>query len=253
MSAARLAPWSSCVNMISQGTGTRVPGPEHPQRNAITANLLSKSGLTGSRVERDLNLLEYGVGEAAHCLREDNLKGVLGTHFGLNNLDPDTRKKQADGCNIGSLLIMNAAMLHPSIAAGQWLSGISEVSQLKNEENVVSNLSLAWERIIGHDFHLVLAPALEAVHAVQTAGKPDGLAQARHVGGGAAEAIAHACADPEVDHAGQLPNKVEDRNQALAGSAPQAMAALRNLTISVMRWAGENNIDAALRRRSIRP
>ena len=202
-------------------------------------------------MERDLNLLEYGVVEAARCLREDDLKGVLDTHFRLNNLDPDCRKKQADGCTIGALLIMTAAMLHRLIAPGQWLSGISDACKLKNDENVVSNLSLAWERIIGHDFHPVLAPALEAVHAEQTAGKPDGLAQARHVGGGAAEAIAHACADPEVDHAGPLPNKVEDRYQAFIASAPQAMATVGNRTIGVIRLAGATNIAPALRRRSI--
>lgn len=97
--------------MINQGNGTRVPGPEQRKRNAITANLLSKSGLTGNRVERDLNLLEYGVGEAARCLLEDNLKGLLDTHFGLDNLDPDSRKTPADGCAIVALLMMNAAML----------------------------------------------------------------------------------------------------------------------------------------------
>ena len=90
---------------------------------------------------------------------------------------------------------MSAAMLHPSIAAGRWLSGISDPSQLKNEENVVNILSHEWERIMRHDFHPVPEPALEAVHAVQTAGKPDGLALMRHVVCAAAEPIAHACAD----------------------------------------------------------
>ena len=89
-----------------------------------------------------------------------------------------------------------------------------------------------------HDFH----PALGAIHAVETAGEVDGLVQARHVVCAAAEPIAHACDDLDADHAGPLCNKSEDRYQACIATAPQAMAALGNLTINVMRWAGENNI-----------
>ena len=46
---------------------------------------------------------------------------------------------------------------------------------------------------------------------------------------------------------------VEDRSQVCTGSAPQVMAALRNLTISVIRVAGETNIVAALRRHAVHP
>lgn len=45
----------------------------------------------------------------------------------------------------------------------------------------------------------------------------------------------------------------EDRSQVRTGSAPQIMAALRNLTISVIRLAGETNIAAALRRYAVHP
>ena len=45
----------------------------------------------------------------------------------------------------------------------------------------------------------------------------------------------------------------EDRSQVRTGSAPQIMAALRDLTISVMRIAGEANIAAALRRCTVHP
>ena len=40
----------------------------------------------------------------------------------------------------------------------------------------------------------------------------------------------------------------EDASQVRKGSAPQVMAALRNVVVSVLRSAGENNIAAALRR-----
>ena len=40
----------------------------------------------------------------------------------------------------------------------------------------------------------------------------------------------------------------EDRSQVRTGSAPQVMAALRNLTTTLVRWAGHSNVAAALRR-----
>ena len=210
-------------------------GLDDQNRNAITANLLSKSGLTSNRVDRDLNLLEYGVSEASRCLREDSLKSMLDKHFGLDNLDPESRKKQADGCTIGALLMMNAAMLHQRIAAGHWLSGISDLSQLKNDENVVRNLSREWERIMRHDFHPVLEPALEAIYVVETTGKLDGLTQALHVVCAEAERIAHAYADMGADHAGPLFNKVMG-NQASDGAyftRPVAASIAARLTLDV--------------------
>lgn len=40
----------------------------------------------------------------------------------------------------------------------------------------------------------------------------------------------------------------EDRSQIRSGNAPQVMAAFRNLTSTLVRWAGHTNIAAALRR-----
>ena len=40
----------------------------------------------------------------------------------------------------------------------------------------------------------------------------------------------------------------EDRSQVRTGNAPQVMAAFRNLTSTLVRWAGHTNIAAALRR-----
>jgi len=45
----------------------------------------------------------------------------------------------------------------------------------------------------------------------------------------------------------------EDRCQVRSGAAPQVMAALRNITISLLRLAGKPNIAAALRRHAAHP
>ena len=44
----------------------------------------------------------------------------------------------------------------------------------------------------------------------------------------------------------------EDRSQVRTAAAPQVMAALRNLTTTLVRWAGHTNVAAALRRHAAR-
>ena len=200
--------------------------------NAIKMNLLSKSGLSDNRVLRDLNILESSVTEAAHHLRADGLLPALNRHFGLDK-QKKTNKKQADGCTIASLLMMNAAMLHQRISNGRWLSGISDLSVIKNEVNVLRKLSREWERIMRHDFRPVLEPALEAIYAVEISGKIAGLERALHHLAAEAERIAETYADMGADHAGPLFNRVMG-NQASDGAyftRPTAASIAARLTL----------------------
>jgi hypothetical protein len=45
----------------------------------------------------------------------------------------------------------------------------------------------------------------------------------------------------------------EDRSQVRSGNIPQVLAALRNTTIGLLRWAGHTNIAAACRRLAAQP
>ena len=175
--------------------------------SAIKMNLLAKSGLSDNRVMRDLNILESSVSEAAHHMCADELLPALNRHFGLDRLK-ETDKKQADGCTIAALLMMNAAMLHQRISNGGWLSGISDLSLIKNEVNVVQKVSREWERIMRHDFRPVLEPALESIYAIEGTGKTAGLERALHHLAAEAERIAETYADMGADHAGPLFNRV---------------------------------------------
>ncbi len=202
--------------------------------SAIKMNLLAKSGLSDNRVMRDLNILEASVTEAAHHMRADGLLTALNRHFGLDRLKK-TDKKQADGCTVAALLMMNAAMLHQRIASGGWLSGTSDLSLIKNEVNVVQKMSREWERIMRHDFRPVLEPALEAIYAVETTGKTAGLERALHHLAAEAERIAETYADMGADHAGPLFNRVMG-NQASDGAfftRPVAASLAARLTLDV--------------------
>lgn len=200
--------------------------------SAIKMNLLSKSGLTENRVIRDLNVLEASVSEAAHHLRTDELLPALNRHFGLDRLKKNN-KRAADGCTVAALLMMNAAMLHQRISNGGWLSGISDLSLIKNEVDVVQKLSREWERIMRHDFRPVLEPALEAIYAIEETGKTAGLERSLHHIAAEAERIAETYADMGADHAGPLFNRVMG-NQASDGAfftRPVAASIAARLTL----------------------
>ena len=248
--------------MINDGTGIRVEPPSKKRSNrrsredvanesgmqmvmlsglgehgnAIKVNLLSKSGLSSDRVMRDLNLLETGIDEASFHLRSDDLVEVLNSHFGLDNLNQDSLKKQADGCTIASLLLMNAAMLHQRISAGRWLSGISDLSAVKNDSNVARRVTREWNQILSHDFRPVVQPALDAIYEIENSGKTAGLERAlRHIAA-EAERIAETYADMGADHAGPLFNKVMG-NQASDGAfftRPVAASIAARLTLDAL-------------------
>ena len=208
------------------------------QGKAITTNLLSKSGLTGNRVVRDLNILETSVKEAAYHLERDGLRPTLNRHFMLDNLEEKAQKaieegKAADGCVTAALLMMNAAMLHQRIAKGGWLNGISDLETVKNDVNVVRRVGREWVRITRHDFHAVLEPAIEVIHAIEDTGRLAGLERAlRHITA-EAERIAETYADMGADHAGLLFNRVMG-NQASDGAfftRPVAASIAARLTL----------------------
>ena len=209
--------------------------------NAITANLLTKSGLSRNRVMRDLNILEASVGEAARHLRNDSLSTALDPYFGLDNLRDKERNSQADGCTIAALLMMNAAMLHQRIANGRWLSGVRDLATVKNDSNVIRTTLRQWNTIIRHDFKPVMEPTVKAIEAVEDTGKLAGLERAlRHISA-EAERIAETYADMGADHAGPLFNRVMG-NQASDGAyftRPAAASIAARLTLDTcgdMEW-----------------
>ena len=201
--------------------------------NAIRMNLLAKSGLVDNRVVRDLNILESGIKEAAHHMRNDGLQPALDRRFGLDNLEDNKREEQADGCTIAALLMMNAAMLHQRIANGGWLSGVADLSAVKNATNVVNMTLRQWNAIMRHDFRPVLEPAVKSIEAVEDTGKMAGLERAlRHITA-EAERIAETYADMGADHAGPLFNRVMG-NQASDGAyftRPTAASIAARLTL----------------------
>lgn len=211
---------------------------------AIRLNLLTKSGLSGNRVMRDLNILEASVSEAARHLRNDGLLPALNRHFGLDRLK-QSDKKSADGCTIAALLMMNAAMLHQRVAAGGWLSGVADMASIKNDPDAARAITRQWERILRRDFRPVLEPAVDAIEAVEKTGKLCGLERAlRHIAA-EAERIAETYADMGADHAGPLFNRVMG-NQASDGAfftRPVAASLAARLTLDACGnadWSDEN-------------
>ena len=222
----------------------------------ITMNLLEKSGLRGNRPERDANMIQDSIYEAAHQLRNDSLKDPLDRHFNLNYLDDKARENQADGCTIAALLMMNAAMLHQRISAGRWLDGVESLDVIKNSNNPVSEIKDQWNTIRARDFRPVIEPALEAIRAAERTGRTGGLVMAiRHIAKEAAE-LAASYADLGADHAGPLFNRVMG-NQASDGAyftRPVAASIAARLTLDALgeqdwideeTWRSHKTVDLA--------
>ena len=179
---------------------------------AIAMNLLEKSGLTGNKVQRDLNLLRGTVNEAARYIHEESeLSAALNAHFGLDQLSaPKQNKPRADGATIAALLWMNAAMLHQRIHAGGWLGhrGIEALADVKAAPEPDEMFRDSWQAITRQDFLPVIEPAVEALTAAKRTGMLGGFRRAlRHIAG-EAEMIAETYADMGTDHAGALFNEV---------------------------------------------
>ena len=129
---------------------------------AIRMNLLEKSGLSDNRILRDLNILEESIREASRHLNADELRPALDRHFGLDNLKESDLHKQADGCTIAALLMMNAAMLHQRIANGRWLSRRERPGSGQERRERGAPDQPGMELISGAvTFYPVLEPALE--------------------------------------------------------------------------------------------
>ena len=247
--------------MINEGEGQRVTPPSEKRKrktpeekdkesgqmlldlsgmgehgDAIRMNLLAKSGLAKNRSIRDFNLIENAIKDASYHLREDELTEALNRHFGLDNLKDEDLAKQADGCTIATLLMMNAAMLHQRIVAGDWLTGISDLSVLKSDTAVVQKISREWNRIMAYDFQTVFNPAIESIYAIEETGKISGLERAlRHIAV-EAERLAETYADMGADYAGPLFNKVMG-NQASDGAfftRPPAASLAARLTLDAL-------------------
>ena len=179
---------------------------------AIAMNLLEKSGLTGNKIQRDLNLLADAVGEAArHIHDETGLAAEMDSHFGNDNLAaPKKGKPRADGATVAALLWMNAAMLHQRIQAGGWLGrrGIDPLADIKSSPEPERMFSRSWNAITRQDFLPVIEPAVEALDTAASTGRLGGLRRAlRHLAD-EAEQIAETYADMGTDHAGALFNEV---------------------------------------------
>ena len=253
--------------MINQGEGQPLtPSDQKPKRKtakeaaeqrmltliqkeelqAITMNLLAKSGLTDNRIQRDLNILEDSVKEAARHLKEDQLQPALDRHFELDNIKEGKRKQQADSCAIAALLMMNAAMLHQRIAKGQWMKGIISLSEIKNSTKPVRMILRQWNDITRQDFLPVIEPAVRAIRAIEDTGKLAGLERAlRHLAS-EAERIAETYADMGADHAGVLFNKVMG-NQASDGAfftRPPAADIACRLTLDVLEERPPANLQS---------
>ncbi len=246
--------------MVNEGEGVKVPHtrikpppPDHKDplpkipelleksKNAITMNLLERSGLQVGKIESDLNMLEDCVEEAGRQLRESGVEAALAKHLQMDNLAAGS---EGDPCHISALLLLNAAMLHQRIAEGDWIP-IVPLGELKNHPRIGCHLIREWEKIMRKDFEVVLIPAIDIVDTIQETGLEDGLTRALWGICTVAERIAYTYAEMGTDHAGKLFNKYMGNQQsdgAFFTRAPAASIAARLSLDAVgdVDWSDQN-------------
>ena len=176
---------------------------------AIRLNLLKESGLRINRVDRDLNVLQASVNEAARHLETDNLEPILAQHFGYDRLKNDKSKKRANASTVASLILMNAAMMQQRIDQTGYIDTRRKLAEAQHHPDLVSFLRRCWNSILSHDYKTVFEPAVELLDTIEDeSGRLAGLERALHHIAGEAERIAQTYADMGMDHAGPLFNRV---------------------------------------------
>ncbi len=175
--------------------------------HAITLNLLERSGLRVNRVERDLNILEDSVREAARHIAEDNLEVLLAKLFQIDKLQ--SSQKRANASTIASLILMNAAMMQQRIDETGFIDTKFKLADAKNHPNVIEHLRRSWNYIIRTDYETVFEPAIDILDTIEDkSSRKGGLERALHHIAKEAERIAETYSNMGMDHAGPLFNRV---------------------------------------------
>ena len=213
--------------------------------DSIRMNLLAKSGIGATKVERDANVLIDKVRRAADYLRRDGLQRDLDAHFGLDRL---ASKEKGDSTNVAGLMLLNAAMLHQRIADGGWLEGVRPLDDITASPDPVSAIQNEWARIRGWDFEAIIGPASDIVQMLHQTGKTAGLGEALRSVAESATEIASIYADMGTDHAGKVYNQfmADQSSDGAFFTRPSAATLLAKLAIDVcgddVRWGRANRI-----------
>ena len=212
---------------------------------AIKLNLLTESGLKVNRVERDLNILEDSVSDAARHLATDELEITIAKYFGLDRLKENA--KRAKATTIASLIFMNAAMMQSRIEETGFIDTPNKLIEAQNHPNPIAFLRKSWNHILRHDYQTVFEPAVDLLDTIEEeSGRKSGLERALHHIAGEAQRIAETYADMGMDHAGPLFNRVmgDQSSDGAFFTRPLAAVLLANLALDLVEdfdWTSEKD------------
>ncbi len=213
----------------------------------VTARENAKSRLAAANSESPHAVLNVGIfGEGTDAPSLSAVAFLESRKSPIDVIQAVGRAIQADGCTIGALIMMNAAMLHQRIATGKWLPGITGMAEIKNKANIAKQILRQWHMISIHDFLPILKPAIEVIEKIEDTGKLAGLERALHHITTEAERIAETYADMGADHAGLLFNKVMG-NQDSDGAfftRPVAAAIAARITLDMLGDTKWSNPDS---------
>ena len=224
-------------------------GADEGAGERIRITLLEKSGLV-SGAERDVNILRHTVEYAAQRLRDDGLEDGLKSQLGMSNLKAPKSGHRADACTVTALLLLTSSIVHGRLDAAGALRG-RRIPSLPEAGATPEKLMEAWDGILDIDYKPIFREARNLLRYVtREERKTAGLNEAVRKIVADAQEIGETYAQMEMDHAGELFNKVMG-DQAADGAyftRPHAAVLLAGLAIEALdesRWDREDTWSRA--------
>ena len=216
----------------------------HDPTRGLAVEVMERSGLRGNPT-RDFNLLQEPLHDAAGDLRADGFEAELRIRLGMEPAGRDGtaagEESGASACQIASLLILNALILHARIEGTSGrvreLIGDCTLDSIGKVDDPCAALSDGWTRVLKYDYRPVFEPARNVVNWLRDSERRvAGWRAVRRLAGWAAENADH-YASMGMEYAGELFSRVMG-HQAADGAfftRPEAARLLAELTLDEMK------------------
>ena len=215
----------------------------HDPTRGLAVEVMERSGLRGNPT-RDFNLLQEPLHDAAGALRADGLEAELRIRLGMEPAGRDGtalgEESGASACQIASLLILNALILHARLEGTssrvRELIGDCTLDSIGKADDPCAALSDGWTRVLEYDYRPVFEPARNVVNWLRDSERRvAGWRAVRRLAGWAAENADH-YASMGMEYAGELFSRVMG-HQAADGAfftRPEAARLLAELALDEM-------------------
>lgn len=178
----------------------------------LSVNLLEKSGIRTKRRDRDANMLEEVIREAARLLKADEHQDLLNELFGFDKLkEPTTDMPREDSTVVAALRIMGAFLLQARLEQTKhseaWVKhGTAKIAE-GADAGIIDLVEDDWRSITRRDHRATIDPAWDIVMKLRSTDSKSGLCRALRYLANHARLLAPSYAELGSDHIGAIWNR----------------------------------------------